>query len=169
MNHKTTSIWVALLCIVLFSCQKKSNLTEREKQIEAEQTAVLLPNEIREQEGIRFILNYDQSNARIALKLYRGIGTNLVPVKLDQEQPFVNYAVLTDSLAENSEYTLQAEINSVTNAGKFEITVIGFTNLNLNKRFTVADLSFSASSAGTAKNIIRMKKGITRYSFYSFL
>ena len=168
MKQFTTVTLLLLLCAVITSCKKGSNLSAREKQELEEQRAILLPNEIREQEGIRFILNYDQQNASIALKLYRGVGTALTPIQLDQEQPFVNYSVLTDSLQENSEFTIQAEFSRVIQAGTFDITVIGFTNLNTSKRFTVSGLPFSSTSQGSFKSILRMKKGLTRYSFYGF-
>jgi hypothetical protein len=168
MKHKLTVVLLLLLCTVFTSCKKGSNLTEREKQEIEEQTAILLPNEIREQEGIRFILNYDQESAKIALKLFRGTGTVLSPIALDQEQPFVNYAVLTDSLTENSEFTIQADFTNVTKPGTFDITVIGFTNLNTSKRFTVSSLPFSTTNQGSVKSILRMKKGLKRYSFYAF-
>jgi hypothetical protein len=168
MKQRITVVLMLLLCTVFTSCKKSSNLTEREKQELEEQTAILLPNEIREQEGIRFILNYDQESARIALKLYKGIGSSLTPIPLDQEQPFVNYSVLTDSLQENSEFTIQADFSSVTKPGTFDITVIGFTNFNTSKRFTVSSLPFSTNSQGSVKSILRMKKGLKRYSFYAF-
>ena len=168
MKHKTIVALLLLLCTTFNACKKDSNLSEREKQEHEELTAILLPNEIMEQEGIRFILNYDQESAKIALKLFKGTGTSLTPVNLEQEQPFVNYAVLTDSLQENSEFTIQAEFTSVTKPGTFDITVIGFTNLNTSKRFTVSALPFSNSSQGTFKSILLMKKGLKKYSFYAY-
>ncbi|RYY14130.1 MAG: hypothetical protein EOO04_30720, partial [Chitinophagaceae bacterium] len=60
MKHIRTVGLLIMLCSVFGSCKKGSNLTEREKQEQEEQTAILLQNEIIEQEGIRFVLNYDQ-------------------------------------------------------------------------------------------------------------
>ncbi|HTE27678.1 hypothetical protein [Flavitalea sp.] len=168
MKLKTFVALLLLLCTVLTSCKKDSNLNEKEKQELEEQTAALLPNEIREQEGIRFIINYDQESAKIALKLFRGTGVAQTPIKLDEEQPFVNYSVLTDSLSENSEFTIQADFSSVTKGGTIDITVIGFTNLDASKKFTVSTIQFSPTDQGSVKSILRMKKGLKKYSFYAF-
>lgn len=168
MKHKTIVALLLLLCTVFISCKKGSNLTEREQEELDEQTAVLLPNEIIEKEGIRFILNYDQESAKIALKLFKGKDGSQTPIQLYQEQPFVNYAVLTDSLQEKSEFTIQADFINVTKPGTFDITVIGFTNLNTSKKFTVSAIPFSANSHGMVKNIILMKRGLKKYSFYGF-
>ena len=168
MKHNTIVTLLLLLCIVFTSCKKGTSLTEREKQEQEEQTAVLLPNEIIEKEGIRFVLNYEEQSAKIALKLFKGTGASQTALHLYQEQPFVNYAVLTDSLSENTEFTIQAEFTNVTKAGTFDITVIGFTNLNTSKRFTISALPFSTGSQGTFKSILRMKKGLRKYSFYAF-
>ena len=168
MKHKTIVGVLLLLCTIFNSRKKGNNLSEREKQELEEQTAILLPNEIMEQEGIRFILNYEQESAKIALKLLKGTGTTQSAISLDQEQPFVNYAILTDSLQENTEYTIQAEFTSVTKPGVFDITVIGFTNLNTSKKFTVPGIPFTTTSQGSVKNILRMKRGLKKYSFYAF-
>ena len=168
MRHKIIVALLLLICATFNSCKKGPTLTEREKQELEEQTAILLPNELMEQEGIRFVLNYEQESAKIALKLFKGTGTSQLPIRLEQEQPFVNYAVLTDSLQENTEYTIQAEFTSVTKTGAFDITVIGFTNLNTSKKFTVSALPFTTSSQGSVKNILRMKRGLKKYSFYAF-
>jgi hypothetical protein len=168
MKHKTIVALLLLLCTTFNSCKKSSNLTEREKQELEEQSAVLLPNEIMEQEGIRFVLNYDQESAKIALKLFKGAETLQTPIQLEQDQPFVNYAVLTDFLQEKSEFTIQAEFTNVIKPGTFDITVIGFTNLNTTKKFTLSALPFSNTSQNSVRSILRMKKGLNKYSFYAF-
>ena len=71
------------------------------------------------------------------MKLFKGAETLQTLIHLEQEQPFVNYAVLTDSLQENSEFTIQAEFTNVVKPGTFDITVIGFTNLNNKKVYCI--------------------------------
>jgi len=166
---RNTTACALLLSAVFFSssCNKGTELTPREQQELDEETAVLLPNEIIEQEGIRFILNYAQENAQIALTLNRGTGVTLIPMRMDQEQPYVNYSVLTDSLPENTEFTIQADFVSVTNPAVFDITVIGFTNFNTSKSFTVSGLSFTKANQGSKRSILRVKKGLKKYAFYS--
>jgi hypothetical protein len=167
MRFTTKLTFIALLLTVLFACKKESKLSPREQQVLDEETAVLLPNEIIEQEGIRFILNYSQESADIGLKLNKGIQAALTPLTLHQEQPYVNYSILTSELDENTEFTLQADFLNINTAGTYELTVIGFTNLNSTKRFTITGLTFAPSAKGTVKNILRMKKGLKKYSFYS--
>jgi hypothetical protein len=167
MSVTSKFAFVALLLCAVVSCKKESKLSPREQQQLEEETAVLLPNEILEQEGIRFILNYNQESADIGLKLNKGIENTLSPLTLYQDQPFVNYSVLTNQLDENSEFTLQADFLQVGTTGSFDITVIGFTNLNTTKKFTITGLTFAPSSTGTAKSILRIKKGLKKYSFYS--
>jgi hypothetical protein len=101
------------------------------------------------------------------LKLNKGVQTSLTPLTLSQEQPFVNYSVLTSQLDENSEFTLQADFLDVGTSGSYDITVIGFTNFNASKSFTITGLNFTPSSTGTAKSILRIKRGLKKYSFYS--
>jgi len=165
--RKTTAFTSVLLALTIASCNKGTELSPREKQELEEETATLLPNEILEQEGIRFVLNYEPQNAQIALQLNKGTGTALSPMSLDQLQPYVNYSVLTDSLPENTEFTIQSDFVSVSSSGTYDITVIGFTNYNTSKRFTVSNLVFSKASQGTRRSILRMKKGLKKYSFYS--
>jgi hypothetical protein len=157
----------SLVMFFAAGCGKDSGLSERERQELEESTAVLLPNEILEQEGIRFILNYVPQNADISLALNKDTGTFLTPVTLSQDQPFVDYSVLTDSLPENTFFTLQSQFPRVTTGGTYEVTVVGFTNLNTSKRFTISGLPFTPGSQGTKKSILRIRKGLRKYSFYA--
>jgi hypothetical protein len=157
-----------LLCSLMIACKKKSSLTPREQQQQDENTQVLLPNEILEKEGIRFVLSYPEADAQIHLKLVRVNGTTHSPISLSPDHLYFNYYVLTNQLDENTEFTLIAEFTTVTKAGTFDLTVTGFTNLNTTKSFTLPGNSFIVANAGTSKNILKIKKGLNKYSFFSF-
>lgn len=168
MQVLTKSVVCVMLLSLLFSCNKDPQLSPREQQELEEQTGPLLANEILEQEGVRFILNYTQEDADIDLKLYKGTGTTLVPLEMFQEQPFVNYSVLASQMAENSDYTIQVELPSVVKNGTFDLTVIGYTNLNSSKRFTVPSVPFTVANQGAKRNFLKIHKGLRKYSFYTY-
>ena len=160
--------FMALLFSVLISCQKDGNeppLTPEQKQQQEEEKAVLLPNEILEEEGLRFNLNYLTANAQIALKLYKGTTPPASPIAMTADQEFVNYSVLASQLDGNSDFTLVVEYVSVTNNGSFDLEVVGFTDFNETKSFTLPNNVFTTADVGTKKNFIRIHKGIVKYTF----
>ena len=163
---KFTSI--ILLFAFFISCKKGDNdppLTPAQQQQVEEERAVLLPNEILEQEGIRFKLNYSTNDAQIVLKLYKGTGSGKSPISLIVDQEFINYSITTDQLEENSDFTVVVEYNSVTNAGSFDLSVIGYTSINSSKAFTITGSSFTTANMGTKKDFLKISKGITKYNF----
>lgn len=163
---KFTSI--LLLLSFFISCNKDANdppLTPAQLQQAQEEKAVLLPNEILEQEGLRFRLNYPTSDAQIVLKLYKGIGPGKSSIPLIVDQEFINYSITASQLDENSDFTLVVEYNSVTNAGTFDLSVIGYTSINSSKSFTIAGNSFTTVNTGTKIDFLKISKGITKYNF----
>ena len=72
MNSIGKLTLVLAMAVVLLSCKKKTHLSAREEQLQEETTKPLLANEIIEQEGIRFILNYPQTDAQLLVRLYKG-------------------------------------------------------------------------------------------------
>lgn len=159
---------IALLLSIFVSCKKEGSgqsLTPEQQQQQEEEKAVLLPNEILEKEGLRFTLNYSTVNAQIALKLYKGTTPPASPIALTADQEFVNYSVLAGQLEGNSDFTLVVEYVSVTNNGSFDLSVIGFTDINETKSFTISNHAFTTADEGINKNFLRIHKGITKYTF----
>jgi hypothetical protein len=157
---------VMAMGIVLTSCKKKSNTSAREEQLQNEITQPLLANEIIEQEGIRFMLNYLQSDAQIVLKLYKGNNLELPAEAITENQPYVNYSVRADQMIENTDYYLVVEYKSITNNGAFDLSLVGFTDLSTSKTFVVKGITFSKAQSQTPKAYIKIHKGIQKFSFY---
>ena len=107
-------------------------------------TKPLKANEIIEQEGIRFILNYVQSDAQLLLRLYKGTTPETSQVTLAETQPYVNYSVRADQLLENTDYTLAVEFKSVTKSGTFDISLIGFTEISGTKTYDLKGIPFTS-------------------------
>lgn len=159
---------LVLLITTIISCKKDPKLSPREEQEQRELTEVLLPNEILEQEGIRFILNYNQNDAEIDVKLDKSSGVSEVSLTLSQDQPYVNYSILANSLDENSDFIITTQFKSVVNNGTFDLSVIGFTNLNQTKKFTLTGMAFIPANQGTSRKVIKIHKGIKKYTFSSY-
>ena len=157
---------VMAMGIVLTSCKKKTQPNAREEQLQNEITTPLLANEIIEQEGIRFMLNYVQADAQIALKLYKGNNLEVAPEQCAENQPYVSYSVRADQLLENTDYYLVAEFKSITNNGSFDLSLVGFTDLTTNKTFAVKGITFTKTQSQTPKAYIKIHKGIQKFSFY---
>ncbi|RYY23554.1 MAG: hypothetical protein EOO04_14160 [Chitinophagaceae bacterium] len=157
---------VMAMAIVLTSCKKKTQPSPREEQLEIEITQPLKANEILEQEGVRFLLNYDQTTAQIALKLYKGNTIGVNPVSIIETQPYVNYAVQADQLDENSEYVLALEFKSISKNGSADISLIGFTEINGSKIFDVKGIAYTTAQTPPSKAYIKITKGIRKFSFY---
>jgi hypothetical protein len=157
---------VLAMGIVLTSCKKKSHVSPREEQLQTEITQPLLANEILEQEGIRFLLNYVQADATIVLKLYQGNNLEVPPVAITETQPYVNYSVRADQMNENTDYYLVIEYKSITNNGSLDLSLIGFTDLTTNKTFVAKGITFTKTQSQTPKAYIKIHKGIQKFSFY---
>ena len=147
---------VMAMAIVLLSCKKKTHLSPREEQLQNEITKPLLANEIIEQEGIRFLLNYAQSDAQIQLRLYKGSSLELPPVAITETQPYVNYSVSADQMTENTDYTLVVEFKSVTKSGSFDLSLIGFTEINGTKTFGITGIPFTTAQSQSSKAYIKI-------------
>lgn len=153
-----------ILIMTLANCKKKTQPSSREEQIEKEISQPLLANEILEQEGIRFILNYDPSQAQLGLNLYKGssdAGTLLVPY-----QPYVNYYIEAESLQENSDYIMSVVFNNITASGSYTLSVIGFTDLNKSKVFLLDNLNYTVANNQGSKPVLKIRKGIRKFGFY---
>ena len=161
------TLWVLLFCIAI-SCKKDPKLSPREEQEQKELTEALLPNEILEQEGIRFILNYNQNDAQIDVTLDKSSGVSEGPLTLSQDQPYVNFSILTNALEENSDFILTADFKTVTNNSVFDLTVVGFTNLNQTKKFTITGITFTTTNQGTTRKVLKIHKGIKKYAFSAY-
>jgi len=161
------ALWVLLFGIVI-SCKKDPELSPREEQEQKELTEVLLSNEILEQEGLRFILNYNQNDAQIAVTLDKSSGVSEGAVTLSQDQQYVNYSIITDALEENSDFVLTADFKTVTKNSSFDITVIGFTDLNHTKQFTITGITFTTTNQGTTRKVLKIHKGLNKYAFSAY-
>jgi hypothetical protein len=150
----------------LLSCKKTTQSSPREEQQQTEIKQPLLSNEILEQEGLRFTLNYQQTDAQLSMKLYEGTGEKLVEIPIVAEQAYVNYTIEAATLKENSDFTLVVEFKNVVTSGTGSVTVIGFTDINNNKNFTVSGIAFSAGNNQTSKAILKIHKGIRKFGFY---
>ncbi|HTE27957.1 hypothetical protein [Flavitalea sp.] len=166
MNSIGKLTLVLAMAIVLLSCKKKSQLSAREEQIQNEITQPLLPNEIIEQEGIRFLLNYEHSNAQLQLRLYKGTSLEFSPVDIEETQPYVNYSVRADQMLENTDYTLVVEFKSITKNGSFDLSLIGFTEINGTKTFGLNAVPFTTGQSQMSKAFIKIHKGVQKFSFY---
>jgi hypothetical protein len=162
---KTTSV-ILVLVMLLASCQKKSELSARELQLKNEMTQPLLAHEILEQEGVRFILNYSQSNAQISLKLDGQPGEEGFRPALSADQPYVNYFVEANKLAENSDYIISVSFANVTNSGSYDLSIIGFTDLNKSKIISISNNAFAPADNQTSRLLLKVHKGIRKFSFY---
>ena len=159
---------LVLLFSTIISCKKDPKQSPREEQEQKELTEVLLPNEILEQEGLRFILNYNQDDAVIDVKLDKSSGVSEGSLTLSQDQPYVNCSILANALDENSDFIMTTEFKSVVNNGAFDLSVIGFTNMNHTKKFTISGISFTTANQGTSRKVLKIHKGIKKYTFSSY-
>ena len=159
------SVFIIAMIGVMSSCKKNTSLTARQEQEQNEIKQPLLSNEILEQEGLRFRLNYVPANTTISLKLYEGTGENLVEIPLAVEQANVNYGVSAYELKENSSFTLVAGFGNVIANGTYDLTVIGFTDINNNKNFTITGVPYTTANKQTSKSILRIGKGIHKFTF----
>jgi hypothetical protein len=166
MNSIGKFTLVMAMAIVLLSCKKKTQLSAREEQLQNEITKPLLPNEILEQEGIRFLLNYVQSDGQLQVRLYKGTSLEFSQVDLVETQPYVNYSVRADQLLENTDYTLVIEFKSVAKNGSFDLSLVGFTEINGTKIFGLNGTPFTTGQSQTSKAFIKIHKGIQKFSFY---
>jgi hypothetical protein len=165
MNSIGKLTLVLAMAIVLLSCKKKKQLSAREEQLQNEISQPLKANEIIEQEGIRFLLNYVQTDAQLVLRLYKGTSPEITPVNITETQAYVNYSVRADQMLENTDYTLAVEFKSVTKNGSFDLSLVGFTELNGTKTFGLPG-TFTTGQSQTTKNYIKIHKGIQKFSFY---
>ena len=163
---KSIPILLLALMSLLFSCSKENDALQEE---------VLLSNEIREKDGLRFILTWaindgsvPQNNAQFDLELYKGIGTskstkpiNLIP----KPDYFVNYSIVTDSLADQQSYTLTINYGTITKDGTFELYVEGYTAGANTKKFTLPHNTFTTLNANTKRDFLKIKKEGTKYTF----
>jgi hypothetical protein len=136
---------VVALLSVLLSCQKETdNLTPEQKQQQQEEKETLLPNEFIEKEGLRFTTN-------------RPVTLQLTPGGLTKDSEG-NFSIVESRLAANSEFILSVE---TTEPLTLDLSVIGFTSMSGSKTFT---LQRSLNTGAT--NILRIKRGIVKYSFF---
>jgi len=170
MKHFIKFTIVALLFSVLISCKKESeSLSPEQQQRLKEEKEVLQPNEMLEQEGLRFILSWTpQDSIQLNLKLYKGTGATKSPIPLTEDtRELNNYTIVTKGLENNIEFTLEVEYTQVFKPGTFDLTVIGFTAMPTTKRVTFAGNSFTTVNAGTKKDFLKITKGITKFTFFT--
>ena len=152
----------------LVSCQKSPNQllqTPEDKQKANEEQGVLLPNELLEREGLRFKINYPPGTAQIGLKLFSA-SPNRSEIPIGVTEEFMNYYIKASELTNNSDYILTLEYKTVSQDGWFDLEIIGFTSINQSKEFTLSNNSYAKSNAGTTKDFLRIRKGVTKFSFY---
>lgn len=157
-----------LFLSLLVSCRKSrsdSALPPEEQQRINERKEMLLPNEWLESEGLRFQLTNPTGTAQIGLKLFE-VSTTRSEIQLNVVEPFKIYAVASNSLANNAEYILAVDYQSVAQGASFDLDVIGFTSMTGSKEFTVGDNSFVPADAGTTKDLLKIRKGVEKFSFY---
>lgn len=160
-----------VLIIALFSCRKNQpELSAEEKQKQEEAKEPLKWNELLEEEGLTFIINSpvtDTAIIKIDLKLYKGSGAtrSAMPIPLMRVSN-MNYAIHSDSLENNSEYTLTMEYIKVMEDAPYEILTEGFTSLYGSKELILTGKYFTTSSAGTFKDILLIKKGVLKFTVY---
>jgi hypothetical protein len=165
LTKKYASVFIIALFSILASCHKGNDTGEE----------VLLSNELREKEGIRFILTwsvFDSSAAKdyaqLDLKLFKGIGLSKssTPIALEATPDnFINYSVLTNSLIDDGDYTLTIEFNTVSKNGLFDLSVIGYTATTTSKRFTLSNNSFTPANANTKNDFLKIRKTGSKYTF----
>lgn len=160
-----------ILTISLFSCKKNHpELSATERQKQQEKATPLKWNELLEEHGLTFVINSpvtDTSMIEIDLKLYKGSGAtkSTTPIHLVRNS-YMNYGIVSDSLEDNSEYTLTMEHIRILQDAPYEILAEGFTSQYGSKELIIPGKSFTTSSAGTFKDILLIKKGVLKFTVY---
>lgn len=160
-----------LLSLTVFSSCDKEKETEANKPREEP----LLPNQIDEPDGIRFILTWSvkdgsvpQNNAELDLELYQGVGStkSTTPITLiPNPHNFINYSVLETSLKDGEEHTLMIKYGKVLKDGTYDLYIEGYTAIANKKKFTINGNAFTTGNANMKKDFLKIKRNGTRYTF----
>lgn len=168
-NLNRFCLFLCLLSATLLSCKKANDNTNNSQE------EVLLPNQIREEYGLRFILTWsvaDSSNAQtyapLDIALYKGAGDSksATPLPLTpKESAFKNYSIPTSALDDGGECTLVINYGNVTKNGSFDLYVEGYTAIGATKKFTLANNPFTTAQSNSRKDFLIIKREGSKYTF----
>lgn len=167
MKHFVHIIIAVLFSSLLVSCYKNYG---RPKQVEdiqrtKEEKEPVLPNEMLENEGLRFIINYPPGSAEIAFRLFKE-SPNRSEVRLRTVSESKDYYILSRDLTNNSDFILSAEYKSVSNNGAFQLSINGISSLKGPAGLQLPDYLYTTQNVGLTKEFLKIRKGSLKFSFY---
>jgi hypothetical protein len=161
-------IIVLILSSILVSCKKhyppRLKLVE-DTQRTKEEKEPILPNEMLENEGIRFVINHPTGSADISFKMFKA-SPNRTEVRLRTVKESSDYYVLSRDLTNNSDFILTAEYNSVSTPGAFQLSINGISSLKGPAGLQVSNYLYTTQNAGTTVEFLKIRKGSLKFSFY---
>jgi hypothetical protein len=167
MKRFVPIIVAALVSSLLVSCKKNYPVaTVLEENIRArEEKEPLLPNEMLENEGLRFYINYPPGTADIAFKLFKA-SPNRSEVRLGVIEEGRDYFLLSKWLDNNTDFILSVEYRSVSKDAAFQLSVDGILSLKGPAGLKLPDYSYTKESAGVKREFLRIRKGSLKFAFY---
>jgi hypothetical protein len=168
MKHFVQIMIVVIFSSILVSCKKhyppRLKLVE-DTQRTKEEKEPLLPNEMLENEGIRFFITYPAGSADVAFRMFKA-SPNRTEVRLRTVKESSDYYILSRDLTDNSDFILTAEYKSVSTPGAFQLSINGISSLKGPAGLQVSNYSYTTESAGTTVEFLKIRKGSLKFSFY---
>jgi len=168
MKHFIQFIIAVLLSSFLCSCKKEyaPTPTLAENQRSREEKEPLLPNEMLENEGLRFYINFPRGTADMTFKLFKA-SPNRSEVKLGMIEESREYYILSKLLDKNTDFILSVEYKGVSNDGAFQLSINGIESLKGPAGLKLPSFVYTIESAGAKREFLRIRKGNLKFAFYT--
>ena len=169
MKHFLQIVIAVLFSSILVSCKKANYppaISLEENQRSKEEQEVLLPNEMLEKEGLRFLITYPPGTAVLAFKLFKA-SPNRTEVRLGQIVESREYYLPSKLLANNTDFILSVEYKQVSGDGAFQLSVNGMASLKGPAGLALPDYLYTIKDSGVEREFLKIRKGNLKFSFYS--
>jgi hypothetical protein len=157
-----------LFSSILVSCKKHypPRPVLAADQRSKEEKEALLPHEMLEKEGLRFLINYPKGTAEMTFRLFKE-SPNRSEVKLGVIEESHEYYVLSNHLDLNTDFILSVEYKDVWNDGAFQLSINGIESLKGPAGLKLPGFVYTKESAGAKREFLKIRKGNLKFAFYS--
>ena len=130
MKQFVQLIITVLFTSLLFSCKKNypPRVVMQENQRSKEEKETLQPNEMLENEGLRFNIDFPPGTAKLVFRLYKA-SPNRSEVRLRVIEESREYFVLSKHMDNNTDFIVTVEYANVSTSANFHLTVNGILSL----------------------------------------
>ena len=159
---------VVVFSSMLGSCNKVNygpGPSLEENQSAVEEKEALLANEMLEREGLRLFIKSPPGSADMKFRLFKA-SPNRSEIKIGIIKESSEYYILSKLLSNNTDFILQVEYNTVAKDGAFQVSVNGILSLKGPAGLNLPDYSYTTGSAGVIREVLRIRKGSLKFSFF---